>query len=295
MAYAKFEDSGYGYYWLASTGDPAFVSALKAKVPAHLRSYDPGTRRWMLDPSAVATVAQLATAHLGVTPALPPVALAGQVASTRFYRVVYVGSPKYREDGSYTATAYCENEQGVGEWKLVIPVGVLRDHFEGVLKDLFAETGAEDEWSLIGLDRDKASSYTEADIKRAVRLAMARAHPDVNKDPDAHERFLKVQDAGEVLATPRGRHFSIMGAQQADAARRKRLQEITSGNSKQYNYHPPRRSGWIMVEGADLLGGKQVLVSKIIDFVDITDDDGRVLNAFIPKGQRTPVPTWITI
>ena len=38
-----------------------------------------------------------------------------------------------------------------------------------------------------------------------------------------------------------------------------------------------------------------MLVSKIVDFVDITDDDGRVLNAFIPKGQRTPVPTWITI
>ena len=99
----------------------------------------------------------------------------------------------------------------MGEWKLVIPVGVLRDHFEGVLKDLFSETGTEDEWSLIGLDRDKASSYTEADIKRATRLALAKAHPDVNKDPDAHERFLKVQDAGDVLATPRGRHFSIDG------------------------------------------------------------------------------------
>ena len=213
MAYARFEDSGFGYYWLVSTGDPAFVSALKAKVPAHLRAYDPGTRRWMLDPSAMSTVAQLCQAHLGVTPALPPVALAGQVASTRFYRVVYVGSPKYREDGSYTATAYCENEQGVGEWKLVIPVGVLRDHFEGVLKDLFQETGTEDEWALIGLDRDKAASYTEQEIKRATRLALAKAHPDVNKDPDAHDRFLKVQDAGEMLATPRGRHFSIVGAQ----------------------------------------------------------------------------------
>ena len=70
---------------------------------------------------------------------------------------------------------------------------------------------------------------------------------------------------------------------------------MTSLNPRQYAYVPPRRSGWIMVEGADLLGGRQVLVSKIIDFVDITDDDGRVLNAFIPKGQRTPVPTWITI
>ena len=128
-----------------------------------------------------------------------------------------------------------------------------------------------------------------------MRLALAKAHPDVNQEPDARERFLKVQDAGEVLSSPRGRHFSVVGAQQADAARQKRLQELTAKNPRQYSYHPPRRTGWMMAEGADLLGGRQVLVSKILDFIDIDDGDGRVLTAYVPKGQRTPVPTWITV
>ena len=293
--YARFEDSGYGYYRFRSTPDQGLIAALKAKVATHLRQWDPNASAWMLDPSAVLTVAGLVKQHLGIDVPVPPVAVATSVASTRFFRVIYVGSPKYREDGSYTATAYCEDEYGRGEWKLVIPVGVLRDHFEGVLKELFEETGTEDEWAVIGLDREQAAQgkYTVDQIKAAARKAKALAHPDVNKDPDAHERFIKIGEAAETLSSDRGIHFSLVGAREFEKARQKRLAVVTGHNTKQYAYVPPRRTGWMMVEGADLLGGKQVLVSKILGFVDIEDDYGRVLSASIPRGQRTPVPTWV--
>lgn len=295
MAMARFEDSGYGYYWLSSTPDPAFIADLKAKVPSHLRQWDPGRTKWMLDPAAIQTVAGLCQQHFGATPAIPPVAAAAQVASTRFFRVVYIGSPKYREDGSYTATAYCEDEYGRGEWKLVLPVGVLRDYFEGVLRELFEETGTEDEWAIIGLDREKAGrgEYTLDQIKRAARIARAKAHPDVNKDPGAMEQFISVSNALEALSSDKGIHFSLVGAREFERARVRRLQTIQSHSSRQYAYAPPRRTGWMMVQGADLLGGRQVLVSKILGFEDIEDDDGRVLTASIPRGLRTPVPTWV--
>lgn len=297
--YARFEDSGLGFYWLDCTYYPALTADLKADVPAHLRQWDPARTRWMLDPSAIVTVARLIKRHLGVDAPVPPIAVAAQHASTRFFRVVYVGSPKYREDGTYTATAYCEDEHGAGEWKLVIPIGALRGYFEGDLAALFSDQNTEDEWALIGLDRDAAGrgEYTPEAIKKAARLAKAKAHPDRNGGtPEAHEQFLKVSEAADVLGSPRGIHFSIMGAVEFEKARQKRLSEATVGaGAKQYNYAPPKRTGWMLVEGADLLGGRQVLVSKIVGFEDITDEYGRVLQASIPRGKRTPVPHWLVI
>jgi len=296
--YARFEDSGLGFYWLTSTNHAPLVADLKAEVPAHLRQWDPARKSWMLDPAAILTVARLVKRHLGIDAPVPPIAVAAQHASTRFFRVVYIGSPKYREDNTYTATAYCEDEHGAGEWKLVIPIGALRGYFEGDLAALFADQNTDDEWALIGLDRDAAGrgEYTPEQIKRAARLAKAKAHPDQNGGtPEAHEQFLKVTEAADVLSAPRGIHFSIMGATEFEKARQKRLSEATNKSGRQYNYAPPRRTGWMLVEGADLLGGRQVLVSKIVGFEDITDAHGRVLTAGIPRGKRTPVPHWLVV
>jgi len=295
--YARFEDSGLGFYWLTSTNHAPLVADLKAEVPAHLRQWDPARKSWMLDPAAILTVARLVKRHLGVDAPVPPIAVAAQHASTRFFRVVYIGSPKYREDNTYTATAYCEDEHGAGEWKLVIPIGALRGYFEGDLAALFADQNTDDEWALIGLDRDAAGrgEYTPEQIKRAARIALGKVHPDVNKDPDARAQWDKVQEAAQVLSTPAGIHFSIMGATEFEKARQKRLSEATDKSGRQYNYAPPRRTGWMLVEGADLLGGRQVLVSKIVGFEDITDAHGRVLTAGIPRGKRTPVPHWLVV
>jgi hypothetical protein len=252
----------------------------------------------MLDPAAIVTVARLLKRHLSIDAPVPPIAVAAQYASTRFFRVVYVGSPKYRTDGTYTATAYCEDEHGAGEWKLVIPIGALRGYFEGDLAALFSDQNTEDEWALIGLDRDAAGrgEYTPEQVKRAARIALGKVHPDVNKDPDARAQWDRVQEAAQVLSTPKGIHFSIMGAVEFEKARQKRLSEATVGaGAKQYNYAPPKRTGWMLVEGADLLGGRQVLVSKIVGFEDITDEYGRVLQASIPRGKRTPVPHWLVV
>jgi len=296
----RFTDSGNGFYWLESPAFPPFIQDLKAKVPTHLRQWDPGSRRWMLDPAAVVTVADLSRKHFGQTPAVPPVAAAQALASPRFFRVVYVGSPKYREDGSYTATAYCEDEYGRGDWKLVLPVGVMRAFFEGTLADLFQEQQTESEWALLGLDPD--ATYTDDEVRLAARKAMGAAHPDKHGGTkDAHEHFIKVQDAADVLKSARNRKLLGKLAAEFEKARLQKLADLTQKNPRQYAYVPPMRTGWMLVEGANLLGGKQILVSKIVGFEEITDDYGRVLQGYIPRGahgvpgeRRTPVAQWVT-
>ena len=296
MAVATMVDAGNGSIWWSATYDPALQAEFKATIPAHFRAWDPGSQRWLIDPSVAVQVAGLCKQHLGVSPAIPPIGAAAAVKQVRLVRVLYIGSAKYRVDNSYTASAYVEDEKGQGRWGLVLPVGVLRAYFEGGLSDLFADLAVDDEWSLIGLDRTKARSYSDADIKAAARKAKALAHPDRHGGTkEAHEYFLRVQEAGDLLSDPFGKHISLTAADEAEKDRVQKLRDYAGAGRISYTYQPPAtgRTGWFMVEGAPLLGDRQFLVSKIIRAEEITDDLGRVLAARIPRGDRTPVPYWV--
>ncbi|MHA8137743.1 molecular chaperone DnaJ [Lactobacillaceae bacterium Scapto_B20] len=54
---------------------------------------------------------------------------------------------------------------------------------------------SEDYYKVLGVDRDAS----EKDIKRAYRRLAAKYHPDVNKAPDAEEKFKEITEAYEVL------------------------------------------------------------------------------------------------
>lgn len=54
---------------------------------------------------------------------------------------------------------------------------------------------SEDFYSVLGVDRDAS----EEEINRAFRKKAAKYHPDVSDDPDAEEKFKRIQKAKEVL------------------------------------------------------------------------------------------------
>ena len=54
---------------------------------------------------------------------------------------------------------------------------------------------SEDFYSVLGVDRDAS----EDEIKRAFRQKASEYHPDVSDDPNAEEKFKRIQEAKEVL------------------------------------------------------------------------------------------------
>src|SRR5262245_59618340 len=62
-----------------------------------------------------------------------------------------------------------------------------------------ATTG--DYYRVLGVER----GATQEDIQRAYRKLARKLHPDVSKEPDAEERFKRVNEAYEVLSDPKKR------------------------------------------------------------------------------------------
>src|SRR3954453_13761455 len=58
-----------------------------------------------------------------------------------------------------------------------------------------------DYYETLGVSRDAS----EEDIRRAYRKLARQYHPDVNKEPDAEDRFKEVAEAYEVLRDPQKR------------------------------------------------------------------------------------------
>ncbi|MGF6883113.1 curved DNA-binding protein [Nocardia sp. GAS34] len=69
--------------------------------------------------------------------------------------------------------------------------------------------GYQDYYETLGVARDA----TEDDIRRAYRSLARKHHPDVNKDPEAEDRFKRISEAYEVLRDPDKRaQYDRLGA-----------------------------------------------------------------------------------
>ncbi|WP_233547100.1 DnaJ domain-containing protein [Exiguobacterium sp. AM39-5BH] len=57
---------------------------------------------------------------------------------------------------------------------------------------------AKNYYDMLGVSKQAS----DQDIKRAYRKLAKQYHPDVNKDPDAHDKFKAIQEAFDVLSDP---------------------------------------------------------------------------------------------
>src|SRR3989304_1276194 len=173
---------------LTSPFNRGLVEGIKA-LPYHDRQWDNTRKVWRIKYMWGSDVAALVKRHLNQEVSVPrQITFRDAGPITRMFKIEYLGSVRDRDDGSQTATGYAN-----GEWGGIFPADVLRKWFTD---DNARPDEAPTLYAVLGIKRNA----TPEEVKKAHRLAARTWHPDVNKEPDAHEQFIRIQRAYEVLS-----------------------------------------------------------------------------------------------
>jgi len=241
---------------LASPFNRGLVEGIKV-LPYHDRQWDNTRKVWRIKYMWGSDVAALVKHHLGQeihVPAQITFRDAGPI--TRMFRIEYIGSIRERDDGSQSATGFANNE-----WSVLFPGDVLRMWFTDNAKPDEALTL----YAVLGIKH----GATPDEIRKAHRLAARTWHPDVNKEPDAQEQFVRIQHAYEVLSDEQQqRKYNAGLTYERDANKYAKKH----GNVEHYGWQPPLRCGYVTCEGAESLG--RFMVSAILAWTAITNEDG---------------------
>lgn len=262
-----------------STYDARLVSALKSRIPGEARKWDKGSKAWLVDARYAAVCADIAWVYLGVSIA-PPTQTANATTEMRIVKLEYLGRCKDRDGDQPTAFGYCD-----GSWSLIFPETVLKSFFEAIPDQPDAKA------TLYGTLLI-AKSATLNEIRAAYRRLAKQLHPDVCHEEDAAEKFKRVNFAYSVLSDETTRRKYDAGLALAATAHKSQdsLFGLRRGTTQQLGYQPPLRCGWVMGEGVETLG--RFAFSKIIDWKDIEDAQGRVMVSSWPKWSDSFVVTW---
>lgn len=267
--------------------DPHLVAALKAAIPATDRKWDPRRRVWLVASAHGQTLANLAAQYLGVQLSVPTTGTVGATRETRVLEIRYIGATKDRGDGERSAFGWV-----AGEWSAIFSEPVLLSWFGDSPSnpDSPRDTGQATTTLYAVLAVKRSASGT--DIRTAYRRMARQWHPDVCREPDAHERFIQIQRAYDVLKDPRLRARYDAGLQLEQAAQiAERQQSKLNWSDMVDSYRPPLRCGILLVEGIEQLG--RFIVDNILAWEDVVDAQGRTLVTSWPAGAETFEERWV--
>ncbi len=256
--------------------NPQFVALVKS-LPASARRFDPGSKAWLVDTQYAKQVREWILQVYGEDIGQVITSNNQQKLETRVCDVWYLGRTKLAGD-EYQASGM--NAQK--EWIFIFPECVLREWFEGDTQN----TNTSTLYGILGILR----TATDDEIKSAYRRMVKQWHPDVCKEPNAQEMFVRIKEAYELLSDPNKR-----SRYDAGLVLEASLQQVSDSNSAwssacRDGYRAPLRCGYVLAEGYEKLG--RFFVQKILDWQDITSEQG-VLVASWPAGAREPVWKWV--
>jgi len=262
---------------ITSPYDANFVAALKATIPGSDRKWDPDSKRWMVSTAFGSQVKQLIQQHYGIAVSLPERTGEPTASELRLLDVRYLGAAKGRDDGSETAFAWAN-----GGWNVIFPKKVLLEYF--------GQTARPDEsptlYGVLGVSQ----SADPAELKAAWKRLARTWHPDISKEPGSAEQFRAIQEAYEVLGNPtmRAKYNAGLVFEALAAAHSKKGENQVSSRVE---WRAPLRCGLILVEGNARLG--RFIVTKIVQWADLTDGRGNVLVTSWALGNDTFTEAWI--
>lgn len=269
-------DSGYK---IVTPYLQSFVDELKLSVPASHRTYSKDERCWIVSAQYGKTAGALIAKHYGQSIDVPPIV--ANAAVSKILKIYYIGRCKQR-GGESSAFGW---SQMPGElfpgWNVVFPEKVLRSWFEPDFGS--PERPSESTYyQTLGIQR----TANAEEIKSAYRRMVRQWHPDVCKEPDAAEVFIKIQRAFEILSNrkTRSRYDAGLKLEQAAVEPEKTAKQSVSA------YRAPLRCGLILADCTEF--GNRLTVQKIKGWQDIVSPSGKVLVTSWPAGAKEPVLSW---
>lgn len=266
-----------GSYSVKTPYSPSFVDKLKASVPAHARKWSAPDKTWIVGTQYGEAIKDCILKSFGDMVDLPATdTFKGKCR--RQFEMRYLGMIKDREDFSRTAYGFAD-----GDWQLAFPEDVLKLYFKN---DPAKKSQAQTLYEVLTID----AKATADEIKSAYRRLAKLTHPDVNKEPDAADRFRQVQHAYESLTDTTKRAKYDAGLRLMQSASGKYGQAMAPRRT--YNeFQPPIRCGKVDVTGEWSVG--RLVVESIHSWTDITDYRGWVLVTSWPRDAKNFTEQWV--
>lgn len=257
----------------------SFVEDLKAAVPAGDRAYNKDRSTWTVTAKHGQTVTALIARHFGENLSLPAVNVKPEIG---VIELLYLGKSKNRGNGSRSAFGWTEEPGAlIGGWNVVFPEAVLRGWFDPTYTE--RPTGTNKTlYETLGIKQGAEIAEVKAGYRRMVK----QWHPDVCKDPDAHEIFIGIQRAYETLVDPRKKARYDVGLKLTAGM----AQPEQAADADVEDYRAPLKCGNLLCEFTRL--GVRKSVTKILQWSDIYGPDGKVLVSSWVMGDNFPTIEW---
>ncbi len=256
------------------------VQAVKS-LPYTERRYDGNRKVWFVDPKHGSKLTSWIEIYAGEVVSLPLITQYKPVPVMRMAEVRYVGACKNRDDGSSVAFGLVGKD-----WQLIFPETVLRSWFDSGEPE--EPQNEQTLYQVLGIKK----SATAEEVKTAFRRMAKQWHPDVCKEQNAQEMFIKIQEASEILSDTikRAKYDAGLELQSAFEAQIEKKNKQTQYFQASNGYRTPLRCGLMMIEGIERLG--RIEVTKILAWEDIVKN-GKTLVVSWPMGAKEPVEAWV--
>ena len=270
-----------GGYEVVTPYMASFVNELKTTIPASERAYNKDLKAWTVAAKHGQTVGALIAKCFGQWIEVPPIRSMDTVS--KILQVLYIGQCKQREGGESSAFGWCQLPgQLLPGWNVIFPEKVLRSWFEPDFGDPERPSDAT-YYQTLGIGRSACID----EIKTAYRRLVRQWHPDVCKEPDAAEVFMKIQRAFEILSNPKMRGRYDAGLKLEAVTGTKKPEKKTDFSS----YRAPLRCGILLCDCMEL--GGRYTVQKIKGWEDIVNPVGKTLSTSWQMGANEPTMMWL--
>ncbi|UOF76896.1 chaperone protein dnaJ [Bacteriophage sp.] len=248
------------------------LAAIKT-LKTDLRAWEPTTKCWLIQQSAMSTVAGALTKAFNQSIAIPPMtaSVATPQIQKRIVKLEYLGQPKDRGNAEPEAYGFAN-----GAWSIVIGRSVLESFFGEQVGDEHQTY-----YQILCI----VESCTPDEIKSAYRRLARQWHPDVCREDGAREKFEQIKEAYQKLSDPMtkkrydaGLYFERQG--------RKDAKERVKGL-----YVAPLRCGELYVQGFMRRG--RLVVTKIDKWLDLVNDKGEILVTTWRAGEKDFDRIWV--